>query len=450
MNKKPLLDNKVGVIGLGRSGIAAANLAKQLGADVLVSESRAKEQSKNAVKLLKKGIKIEYGGHSSELLKSSVIIKSPGVHGDIPVIRKAKALGISIIGEIEFALKFIKSNKVIAITGTNGKTTTTTLVGEILKAAGIKTIVAGNIGYPPAAAVAKITSSSSLVLEISSYQLEDSPAFKPHISAILNITPDHLEHHGTMKNYIAAKQHIFENQAQGDYCVLNYEDKILKKIAAKCPAKIIYFSRSSKLKGGVYFSAGRLVSDISNNKFAIDLNLRIPGPHNIENALAAAAIAAAAGVKPEIIKKVLNSFKGVEHRIEFIGEISGVKYFNDSKGTNVDSTRVALESFNKNIWLILGGLDKGAPYTPLRGLINMKVKGVLLIGQASAKIKKGLAGSTKFYDCGTLARAVKLSSELAVNGDIVLLSPACASFDQFKDYEDRGRQFKKLVSKIIS
>ena len=448
--KKLFSGKTVGVIGLGRSGIAAANLAKQLGADVLVSESRSRNESKNAVKLLKNGIRIEYGGHSTELLKAGIIIKSPGVHGDIPIIRKAKALGISVIGEIEFALRFIKSNKVIAITGTNGKTTTTTLVGEILKAAAFKTIVAGNIGYPPAAAAAKITPATNLVLEVSSYQLEDSPAFKPHISAILNITPDHLEHHGTMRNYIAAKRHIFANQTPNDYCILNYDDKVLNKMAAQCAAKVIFFSRTRKLSGGVYSFGRKLVSDIHNNKFSIDLNLIIPGPHNVENALAAAAIAAAAGVKPAVIKKVLNSFKGVEHRIEFCAEKKGVKYFNDSKGTNVDSTRVALESFEGNIWLILGGLDKGAPYTPLKQLVRNKVKGILLIGEAAGKIKKGLAGSAKFYDCKTLGLAVKLSSELALPGDVVLLSPACASFDQFKDYEDRGRQFKQLVSKIKS
>ncbi len=232
------------------------------------------------------------------------------------------------------------------------------------------------------------------------------------------------------------------------FCVLNYDDAILRKLAVDCPSKVFYFSRKKKLKCGIYYSSGKIISSFGKNKFKIDIALKIPGLHNIENALAAAAISAAAGVKPKVIAKVLNGFRGVEHRIEYCGTHGGVKYFNDSKATNVDSTRVALESFDKNIWLILGGLDKGAPYTPLKKLINNKVKGILLIGEAAQKIKKGLAGTVPFYDCLTLSNAVKRSAELAKPEDVVLFSPACASFDQFKDYEDRGRKFKAFVREL--
>jgi UDP-N-acetylmuramoylalanine--D-glutamate ligase len=229
---------------------------------------------------------------------------------------------------------------------------------------------------------------------------------------------------------------------------LNYDDKLVRELAKKCPAKVVFFSRKKKLKNGLYYSECKIISSFIKNRFAIGLSLRIPGAHNIENALAAAAISAAAGIKPAVIGKVLNSFKGVEHRIELCGTKRGVKYFNDSKATNVDSTRVALESFESNIWLILGGQDKGAPYAPLKKLIKEKVKGIFLIGEAAEKIKKELKGVSKFYGCQTLKNAVKKAGNVSVPGDIVLFSPACASFDQFKNYEDRGRQFKALVRKL--
>lgn len=448
MTKRPLAGKFVGVIGLAKSGAAAANLARKLGASVLISEARERSKARDGLKLLGRGINTEFGGHSRRLLEADLIIKSPGVHSDITVLKAAKFRGIPVIGEIEFALKYIKGRRLTAITGTNGKTTTTTLIGEIFKAAGLKTVVAGNIGAPPAGAASKITPKTDLVLEISSYQLEDSPGFKPDISAVLNITPDHLEHHHTMQNYIRAKTLVFKNQTRGGYCVLNYDDRITRGFASLCPAKVVFFSRKKTLKNGVYFEKGKIVSKLPQNRFKIRVELIIPGPHNIENALAAAAVAAAAGIEPGVIKRLLNSFKGVEHRIEFCGEKLGVKYYNDSKGTNVDSTRVALESFGGGIWLILGGLDKGAPYTPLKKLVKSKVKGILLIGEASGKIRKGLAGAARFFDTKTLTRAVGKARMLARPGDTVLLSPACASFDQFKDYEDRGRQFKKLVSRI--
>jgi UDP-N-acetylmuramoylalanine--D-glutamate ligase len=251
-----------------------------------------------------------------------------------------------------------------------------------------------------------------------------------------------------MKNYINAKKKIFQNQNKKDYCILNYDDPVLRRIAGKCPSKVVFFSRRAFLKEGACFSGNEIKINIGKTNFTLKGPFKIPGMHNIENIMAAAAMASCAGIKPEAIKKTVSEFSGVEHRIEYVAEVNGVKYFNDSKGTNVDSTRVALEAFNKNIWLILGGRDKGSSYKPLSGLIRKKVKGVLLIGEASRKISRDLKRSSEFFFCKTLRNAVKKAYQSAVKGDTVLLSPACASFDQFKDYEDRGRQFKKLVNAL--
>jgi UDP-N-acetylmuramoylalanine--D-glutamate ligase len=353
-----------------------------------------------------------------------------------------------VLGEIELAYRLIKPAMIAAITGTNGKTTTTTLVGEIFKAAGHKTLVAGNIGSPLAASVNKVDGRTAVVLEMSSYQLEDTYDFRPRISAILNITPDHIEHHKTMAKYALAKSRIFVNQGASDHCVLNYECARTKKLAGKCRANIIYLSSKRPLKKGVYYKNGEIFVMLPRNKFSFKASLKIPGMHNIENALAATAITAAAGIKKSIIESTLNRFSGVEHRIEYVSTVAGVDYINDSKGTNVDSTLVALKSFNRPVWLILGGRDKGSPYAPLKTEINSKVKAVLLIGEAANKIKKELTGITEFYETKNIGNALKIARKNASPGDVVLLSPACASFDQFNNYEERGSYFKKLVKQL--
>ncbi|MGA2090356.1 MAG: UDP-N-acetylmuramoyl-L-alanine--D-glutamate ligase [Endomicrobiales bacterium] len=446
-----LKGKKIGVIGIAKSGIAAANLAVSLGADVLISDSGVQSRVASHFSLHKK-VQVEYGGHSNRLLECDLIIKSPGIHREIPILSRARRKSIPIFGEIEFASRLIRPRCVIAITGTNGKTTTTSLMGAISHAAGLHTLIGGNIGTPLAALVKKVTRSSVVVLEMSSYQLEDSLTFHPKISAILNITADHLEHHRTMKRYIAAKARIFARQNRRDVCVLNYDDLICRRLARKCPAQVLFFSRKKVLKKGVSFidDGHERTIVVAGNKvsFSVRVDLHLPGLHNVENVLACVAISAAAGIAPSIIEKTTNSFRGVEHRIEYVRTVNNVRYFNDSKGTNVDSTRVALESFEDPIWLILGGRDKGAPYSPLRELVQKKVKGILLIGEAAHKIRKELAGSTRFHECTTLARAVRYARKVARKNDIVLLSPACASFDQFKDYEHRGKEFKKLVCSL--
>ena len=442
--KNFLKDLEVSVIGLGRSGAAAANLARSFGADVLISDISKTPGLAGKYKL-SKGIKTEFGRHSKKILDSDLIIKSPGVHNDLPILLKAHEKNIPVWGEIELASKFINPKMIFAVTGTNGKTTVTSLLGEIVKRSGQKTVVAGNIGRPLASMAGIIDSKTTVVLEVSSYQLEDSFCFHPNVCSVLNVTSDHLEHHHTMTNYIGAKKRLFMNQNREDFCILNYDDPACRKIAGVCPSNIIYFSRKEYLSKGVSFTNGRIRVNVRNSKYVLNGPFKIPGLHNVENIMAAAAMASAGGISSEAVKKAVAQFTGVEHRIEFVTEAAGVKYYNDSKGTNVDSTRVALESFDNNIWLILGGRDKGSPYRPIANLVRKKVKGVLLIGEAAAKIRKELSGTADFYDCQTLKNAVKRAAQLSRPGDIVLLSPACASFDQFKDYEDRGRQFKAFV-----
>jgi UDP-N-acetylmuramoylalanine--D-glutamate ligase len=433
---------KLAILGLGKSGIAAANLAVKLGYGVFGSDSG----KKRALKTLNKAVETEFGGHTGKLLSSGLIIKSPGIHSDIDILKKAKRINLPVKSELAFALENSKYKKIIAVTGTNGKTTTTDLISKIIGKAYKDSIVSGNIGYPLSGKALKTTKKTIITMELSSYQLEDTPSFSPDISVLLNITPDHLEHHKTMRRYTAAKEIIFKNQCAKDFAVINADDKTCRRIASKTKAKKIFFSKKP-LKSGVYFDNGAIVISVSGKKSVIKPKILIPGMHNVENILAAAAAAYCAGVKLPVIEKSISYYKGVEHRIEFVRKINGVEYYNDSKSTNVDSARVALESFRKNILLILGGQDKGAPYTPLRHLIKERVKVIYLIGEASGKIKKDIPDAV-FADSGNIKNAVAGAFKTAVDGDIVLLSPACASFDQFKNFEERGKVFKRLVWKL--
>ena len=435
----------VAILGLGKSGIAAANLAAKKGFKVFASDS-GKERTYKQMGL-NKAVCCEFGQHSDKLLQSDIIIKSPGLPADLSILKLAKKKKIPVISELDFALNFIKCKKIIAVTGTNGKTTTTTLIYKIIKKEYKNTIVAGNIGYPISSVVDKTNSKTVLVLELSSYQLEDSPCFKPDISVSLNITPDHLKHHKTMANYIKAKSNIFINQTNNNFAVYNSADKYLKKEISKTKAKKFALN-STKTDRYISYNDGCFVIKNKNKQIKFTTKIKLLGKHNIENILASIAAAYCAGVKTETVKKVVSSFKGVEHRIEFVRNLRGVKYYNDSKGTNVDSTKVALEAFDKNIHLILGGQDKGSPYLPIYNLIKEKVKDIILIGEATPIIKKALKGSAKMYDAQTLFNAIKILQKLTVSGDLVLFYPACASFDQFKDFEDRGRVFKQIVNAL--
>ena len=434
---------KIAVLGLGKSGIACANLAVSKGYTVFASDS-GKARTHKEMKLNKK-VELEFGKHSSKVLESDIIIKSPGLPNNLEILMQARKRGCLILSELEFALNFAKPKKIVAVTGTNGKTTTTTLIYKIIKSGNKNTFVAGNIGFPISEVVTRLNSKSILVLELSSYQLEDSPFFKPDISISMNITPDHLKHHHTMAKYIKAKANIFVNQTKQDYAIYNYNDKHLKKSIVKTKAKIFDFN-NLKTRNGIFYK-DKIIYIKKSGKIAAKLapQINIPGKHNIDNILASVMASYLAGTKISTIEKEVSKFKGVEHRIEFVKEINGVKYYNDSKGTNVDSTKVALESFDKNIQLILGGQDKGSPYKPIFNLIKKKVKNIFLIGEATNIIKKQLKGSAPMVECETLKNAIKKIYSVAQKGDIVLFSPACASFDQFNDFEHRGKEFKKFV-----
>jgi len=433
------MKGNIGVLGLGRSGVAAANLAVKLGYNVFASDIR-----KLKIRNLNKKVIKEFGEHSDKILDSDFIIKSPGIHLNIPILKKALKRKIKIMSELAFSLENSMYKKIIAVTGTNGKTTTTDLVSKIIKTACRDSIVSGNIGSPLADKALKTTKNTFITMELSSYQLGDTPYFMPDVSVLLNITPDHLEYHKTLSAYIKAKENILINQSSGDFAVINYEDEICRKLSAKTKAEVIFFSKK-RLKNGVFYDSGVIFINVEEKHAAIKPKINTIGMHNIENILAATAASYAAGVDLPVIEKTVSKFRGAEHRIEFVRTLNGVDYYNDSKSTNIGSTIAALNSFDKNILIIMGGRDKGIPYTSMKELIKQRVKSVFLIGEASDKIRKDLKGSAVFIDCGSIENAVKQIFKTAVKDDIVLFSPSCASFDQFRNFEERGKTFKKAV-----
>jgi len=437
----------IGVLGLGKSGLAVAKLLASKGFSVLISESATVPPEK--MPALPAGISVETGGHTERLFACGCWIKSPGISPRHEVLVQARQRGIRVYSELEAALSFLPPQvRIFAVTGTNGKTTTTALLGKILSQAARGTSrrvhVCGNIGSPVSLAVGQVQSGDDMVIEVSSYQLEDSTYFHPKYACVLNITPDHLEHHGGMENYIRAKAAIFRYQTADDLLVLNGADPLCAQLAAEAPSRVAAFSTQPKhlLKTDVFFDGDEMI-------FSEGDALRPPhlsGLHNVENAMAAALMALAAGVPAATVQQSFDTFSALEHRIEPFAVYNGVTYINDSKATNLDSTITALKSFEgeKNIWLILGGRDKGASYEVLLPYLQKTCKHVLTIGEAMDKIERELNGYP-VVRCDTLARAVEVAMQGAVSGDKVLLSPACASFDQFTSFEDRGRQFKQLV-----
>lgn len=439
-------DQRVLVVGLGKSGLAAARLLHSKGARVTVSDAKAQaELGQEISTLLDMGVVIETGAHGERTFREQdLIVVSPGVPVDAPQLQQARTLGIPVIGEVELACRYLKG-KVIGITGSNGKTTTTTLVGEILKANGFKTQVGGNIGTPVTAMVEGSDEQTWSVLEISSFQLETVETFAPYIAAILNITPDHLDRHGDFATYAAMKARIFEFQSRADYAVLNQADEACRAIAEKVQSNVHWFATMPIRGKGAYVEADEIVWHGEYEQTIMPVaEIPLKGSHNVENVLAAVAVSMLAGCDAGKVRAAIKNFKAVEHRLEFVAEINGVEYFNDSKATNVDATIKALESFPKNIHLILGGKDKGSDYTVLRKLIDERVKRVYTIGSAAEKIESHLTGAP-LTSAKTLDRAVEIASGSAAPGDVVLLAPACASFDQFQSYEHRGRRFKELV-----
>jgi len=446
-----LKDKRVLVVGLGRSGAASALFLKSRGARVTVSDSKPEAELHNEIlPLLEQGITVETGGHGDRTFRGQdLIIVSPGVPYDAPQLEQARGLGEPVVGEIELAARFL-TGPIVAITGANGKTTTTTLAGEIVAAGKFSTLVGGNIGTPAITFTEQARADTWIILEVSSFQLETIVTFRPRIATILNITPDHLDRHKTFENYVKAKARIFENQRADDFTVLNADDSTTAALADRIHAQVVWFSRKKEVSRGCYVRDGSIFFRDGKGQQEIMKVAEIPlkGAHNLENVLAGVTIGALVGCQPAQIRQAVANFKAVEHRLEFVARIAGIDYYNDSKATNVDATIKALESFPANIHLILGGKDKGSDYTTLNDLLRERVKRVYTIGAAAAKIESQIGGAAEIEPAKTLENAVRRASELAQSGDIVLLAPACASFDQFQNYEHRGRVFKEVVHSL--
>lgn len=446
---------KILVVGLARSGEAAASFLLSRGAQVVVTDSADRDdpeiaERKERLELLARrlGARLEFelGGHRIDsFVSSNLIVVSPGVPLTIEPLQRARAAGVEIIGELELAARYLKG-KIVAITGSNGKTTTAALTGELLRAAGLRSRVAGNIGLPLVGFVDASRQDDFYVVEVSSFQLETIRLFRPYVAVLLNITPDHLDRYPSFEAYARAKQEIFRNQTEADWAVLNADDRLVASFGPQARARKLYFSRSRKLESGVYVDRGRIWYRDGEELELMRLEeIPLRGAHNRENVCAALAAGLLCGADPEAMRRAVRSFKGVEHRLEFVAEIDGVGYYNDSKATNVDAALKALEAFDGNIVLILGGKDKGGDFSAMRELVAARVKHLLLIGAAREAIAAALGEVVPSSFCSSLEEAVERAHELARAGDVVLLAPACASFDMFRNYEHRGEVFKKAV-----
>ena len=450
-----LKEKRVLVVGLGKSGVASALFLKAHGAQVTVSDTKSGDDLRNEIPtLLDHGITVETGGHGERTFRGQdLIVVSPGVPVDAPPLVQARSLGEMVIGEIELAAQFLPG-PIVAITGSNGKTTTTTLTGEILTAGGLPTLVGGNIGTPAISLAERAKPESVIVLEVSSFQLETIQSFHPKVAVVLNVTPDHLDRHGTLEAYVNAKARIFENQTSEDFAVLNADDSTCVAMANRTRAEVFWFSRQKEVKRGAWVRDGAIVfrdglgpEETVQREIMLASEIPLKGAHNLENVLAAVCAGMLMGCTPEKIRQAVRDFKAVEHRLEYVATLRGVDYYNDSKATNVDATIKALESFPANIHLILGGKDKGSDYSVLNDLLRQRVKRVYTIGAAAAKIESQIK-NVEVVHAETLENAVRKANASAEPGDVVLLAPACASFDQFKNYEQRGQVFKEMVRRL--
>lgn len=446
-----LTGKEIVIVGMARSGMAVAEFLWKRGVCVTLSDNRPASALESEIRSLdERNIRYEIGGHSTALFDSAdLIVVSPGVPLSLPVLQQAAQTGKTLISEIELASRYLRGN-VIAITGTNGKTTTTTLIGEILRTAGFPVQVGGNIGTPLISLVESSTEDTWSVVELSSFQLEAAPTFRPNIAVILNITPDHLDRYASFDAYAQAKLNIFENQVSSDFAVLNHETPNLQKAAGKIHSQVFWFSGSHEVQCGTYAVGGQIVFESgkkSERVMACD-DVPLKGRHNIENVAAAITAARLAGIPSSSIAESVRNFKAVEHRLEPVAEIGGVHFFNDSKATNVDATFKALEAFESGVILILGGRDKGGDFTVLSSLLQQRAKSLVLLGEASDKIRTQLEGTAPMTQAASMDHAVKLAFQQAAPGDTVLLAPACASFDMFQNYEHRGREFKAAVGRL--
>ena len=441
-----LKNKKVSIIGAGRSGISTAEVVKSLGATPFVSDSGQIRDEKLSSRLQSLNVDYETDGHSKKVYDCDLMVVSPGVSADAGIIVKAKSKKIPIWPEIELAYRLCEG-RVIGITGSNGKTTTTALVGEILKAADIPSFVCGNIGFPFIDIAQKVPANGFAVVELSSFQLEQIVEFRPHIAAFLNLTPDHLDRHKDLDAYVAAKMRIFEKQTSDDIAVVNYDDLTLRKKSVAINARRRWFSVGNRLEDGAWALPGGEIH-VDGAEFMKTDDVKIKGEHNLSNACAAIGVTLAAGVLKDTIILTLKSFAGVEHRLEPVRLIGGVSFVNDSKGTNVDSVFWALKAVSAPVILIAGGKDKGGDFSVLNDLIEEKTKLIVLIGQATAKIEQTWKEVGKCIRAGSMEDAVRVAFSHSDAGDTILLSPGCASFDMFDNYEHRGQVFKKAVADL--
>jgi UDP-N-acetylmuramoylalanine--D-glutamate ligase len=448
-----LRGKQVTVVGLARSGLAACTVLAERGALVVGMDRSPRETLRgDLAELEARGVRIETGGHRAEsFLAADLIVISPGVPTDMPLLAQARSQGIPVWGEVELASR-LTAARFLGITGTNGKSTTTSLVGAMLESAGFPVVVAGNIGTALCEVVTTLTPSHWVVAELSSFQLETIVSFRPQVAALLNLAPDHLDRYADLDAYYAAKARIFMNQTADDYAVLNADDPPTLAWARGIRPQPRLFSRMRTMGDGAFVRDGRLIVRRDGRTDAVCGigEIRIPGLHNLENGLAAAAMASAIGVPPAAIGEALRRFPGLPHRLELVAEMDGVRYVNDSKGTNVGAVVKSLEGYAGGVILIAGGKDKGGDFAPLRPLVTSRVKTLLLIGQARQAIRDQLAGACSMEEAPTLEAAVARGAEIAVAGDTVLLSPACASFDMFRDFEHRGDVFRQAVRDLVS
>ncbi|MGE0882926.1 MAG: UDP-N-acetylmuramoyl-L-alanine--D-glutamate ligase [Blastocatellales bacterium] len=445
-----LTGEKILVVGLARSGVAAAEFLAARGARVTVNDARPESELQQATDLRAKGIEVIGGGHPQELFeKADLIVVSPGVPLALEPFRRARVAGVQIISEIELASRFLRG-KLIGITGSNGKTTTTTLIGELLKDAGFPTQVGGNIGTPLISLVETSRDGGLTVAELSSFQLEAIEQLHVNVALLLNITPDHLDRYDSMADYAAAKANIFRNQTPEDIAVLNADNDWSARMNAKTEARSVYFSRLRELDEGIFLRGHEIIERSTGGQRVLfnRADIHLPGDHNVENVMAALAAGIACGASVDSMRETVRNFKGVEHRLEFVAEINGVRFYNDSKATNVDAAIKCLEAFSSGVIVILGGKDKGGDYLPLAPLVRERCEHVILIGAAADKIAAALDGTKPLHRAATMQEAVKLGVELGRRGDTVLLAPACASFDMFDNYEHRGRVFKEAVRRL--
>ena len=448
---------KVLIVGMARSGVAAAQLLRAYGAEVTVNDSKPEEALGDQLKPLE-GLQVErcFGCGAMELLEGKdCVVISPGIPDTAPFVVRAHEMGLYVIGELELASQLSKGT-MVSVSGTNGKTTTVSLLGEIFRNSGKVTHVVGNIGYPYSLAALVSRKEDVIVCEVSSFQMETADTFHPHVALLTNITEDHLNRHGTMEVYTALKMRMFRNQTAEDFAVFNADDPGLSGLSKQVKSRVLKFSRKREVRNGAFVRDGQIILRIDEEEKRIcgTEKVQIPGPHNLENALGAVCVAGAMEVPVPVIRHSLKTFRGVEHRIESVRELDGIEYINDSKGTNVDSTIKAVQTMNRPTVIILGGYDKHTSFDPLSREIvaSPMIQRAVLIGETARQIRSSLeqAGFTEMYDAGSMREAVEKAQALAQEGWNVLLSPACASFDMFNDFEERGRVFKEIVNSLTS